>query len=53
MTRSLRHRLFCRHQSPDVWGAEPIVSPYADRLRDAALGGHVCQPFLVTLEEEL
>ena len=52
VTRSLRHRLHRRHVSPYVWYAEHIVSPYADRLRDAALGRHVCQPFVVTLKEE-
>jgi hypothetical protein len=37
---------------PHAWGAEHIVSPYADRLRDAALGDHVCQRFVVTVKEE-
>lgn len=44
MTRSLRHR----HTRRRIWWwAEPIVSPYADRLRTAALGDHMCQPILV------
>jgi hypothetical protein len=51
MTRSLRHRLYRRHQSPYVRAAEHIVSPYADRLRGAALGDHVCQRFVVTVKE--
>lgn len=51
MTRSLRHRLYRRHQSPYVWGAEHILSPYADRLRDAAMDGHVCQRVMVSVKE--
>lgn len=33
-----------------VWWQVPVVSPYADRLRQAAVGGHVCQHFPVSSE---
>jgi hypothetical protein len=52
VSRSVRHRLARRGVSPYVRGVVPIVSPYADRLRAAALGDHVCQPFLVRLTPE-
>lgn len=35
--RSVRHRISRRRLSRYVWGSEPIVSPYLDRLRDAAV----------------
>jgi hypothetical protein len=52
MSRSLRHRLYRRHRSPYVWGAEHMVSPYAERLKQAIIGDHVCRRFVVTVKEE-
>lgn len=31
----------------------PIISPYVDRLRDAALAGEVCTPIVVPLSDPL
>lgn len=39
MSRSLRYRLWRRGQSPYIWVAIPAISPYADRLREAAFPG--------------
>jgi hypothetical protein len=52
VSRSVRHRLARRGRAPHVWVHIPVVSPYADRLMRAALGDHVCQPFLVRLTPE-
>ncbi|WP_194821288.1 hypothetical protein [Micromonospora sp. S-DT3-3-22] len=37
MTRSLRRRLTRRRRSRYVWGYVPVISPYLDRLRAAAV----------------
>jgi hypothetical protein len=39
VTRSLRHRLARRGRSPYVWLPIPVISPYADRLQQAAFPG--------------
>lgn len=51
MTRSLRHRLSRRHVSPYVWLPNPIIHPYSERLKRAAVGDHVCQRFPVNVKE--
>jgi hypothetical protein len=42
MTRTLRRRLHRRGVSPYVWLPIPVVHPYTERLRRAAVGDHVC-----------
>lgn len=49
MTQSLRHRLWRRRAVPWIWWQVPVVSPYSDRLRDAAFDGHYCQMFRVVI----
>lgn len=44
MTRSVRWRLWRRGP---VRLVIPQISPYIDRLRLAATGGHQCEPFAV------
>lgn len=51
MTRSLRDRLRRRHVSPYVWGVIPVVDPYSERLRRAAVGDHRCEWFPVLIKE--
>lgn len=51
VTLSLRHRLYHRRRSPYVWWPEPIVSPYVERLKEAALGGRMCQRVVVSVKE--
>jgi hypothetical protein len=51
VTRSLRDRLSRRHVSPYVWGVIPVVDPYSEHLKRAALGDHVCRLFPVTVKE--
>lgn len=46
LPRSIRHRLSRRRP---FWFHEHIISPYADRLRDRAMGGHYCQVFRVEI----
>jgi hypothetical protein len=51
LSRSLRRRLIRRHVSPYIWGYTTVIDPYMERLKRAALGDHVCQPFAVTVKE--
>ncbi|MCZ7478878.1 hypothetical protein [Micromonospora sp. WMMC273] len=44
-TYRARCRLARRRRSPVLWLAVPVVSPYDDRLREAALGDHECWRF--------
>ncbi|MEU7590624.1 hypothetical protein AB0A95_30580 [Micromonospora sp. NPDC049230] len=46
--RSLTHRIIRRRLSRFVWGSVPVLSPFEQRLRLAALGDHVCQARTVT-----
>lgn len=41
-SRSVRHRLI---RWLPRWYAVPVISPTLERLRLAAVGEHVCQPF--------
>lgn len=43
MRRSLLHRHARHGTSPYVWLAIPVISPYTDRLKAAALDGMVCR----------
>jgi hypothetical protein len=51
--RNRRADLRRRPTSRYVWGAVPVISPYAERLAAAAYDGHVCQrvPFAVHREQ--
>lgn len=49
VTRSVRRRLYRRLRRRGQFWQEPIISPYADKLRDRAYDGHVCRPYVVVL----
>lgn len=51
MTRSLRHRLSRRGVSSYVWLPIPVIHPFSERLKRAAVGDHECRPYFVTVKE--
>lgn len=47
--RTVRHRLYRRHVTmPPIRECVPVLSPYMDRLREAAFGGETCRIVYVT-----
>lgn len=51
MTPSLRRRLIRRGISLYLWWRIPVIHPYSERLKRAAVGDHECRPYFVTLKE--
>lgn len=55
LSASVRHRMTRRGVVPRVWLQLPTLSPYVDRLKQAAIGDHVCghQLFIVPTERNI
>lgn len=55
LSASVRHRMTRRGVVPWVWLQLPTLSPYVDRLKQAAIGDHVCghQLFILPTERNI
>ena len=49
LSASVRRRMARRRIVRRVWWQEPVVHPYVERLKQAAVGDHVCMRVVVPI----